>query len=871
MTKVLFAGLSLAASLLATSSIAAPGRLPGGVLPLSYDIMVEPDATKLTFTGIETIAIQVTKSTRTITLNAAEIAISSVKLNGTIAATVNIDDKAQTATFTFATPIKAGKHSLSLSYSGKIYQSATGMFAIDYDNIDGSKDRMLATQFEAPDARRFAPMWDEPGIKTPFTLTAVSPAGQTAFSNMPVASKTTNAAGKTVWKFQSTPKMSSYLLYLGMGNVERKTTMVGNTEIGVITRKGVVDQGDYALASAKTLLTYYNDYFGTPYPLPKMDMIAGPGSSQFFGAMENWGAIFYFESRLIIDPKFATEDQKQGIFNVVAHEMAHQWFGDLVTMSWWDDLWLNEGFASWMASKASDDLNPEWKSLTQSIAFDRQGAMSRDARVTTHPIIQKISTPDEISQAFDDITYRKGEAVIRMLEGSVGADAFRTGVRSYMAKYKYSNTVTDDLWAEVAKASGMPVKPMMDSFTTQGGVPMIKATISPSSDGGEAVTLTQGRFGLDAGSKGAQTWLVPVKLRRIGNPDNNVTTVMASGALPKTTTMGGPGGATIVNDGQSAYFRTLYDDAHFAKLKSAFADLGIDNQVGLIADSYGLANSGDASIDRYLGLIDGVPTDASPLVWNVIANQLGGIDVMLSDAPQQAAFRTKARALLAPVFAKVGWTAKPGEPSLTALLREAIIPTLGKFDDAAMTAQATTYAQASFSDPKSVPGSIRLPALSIFGYTADAARWDMLHEKARTENSPVAKLLYYRILGAVRDPALAAKALALTLTDEIPVPMRGNVIAAVAGQHPAMAFDWAVANETKVNAMLESSTRSAFIVALPTGSGDPAVAARVTAYAAKTLPVTSRKPAETTVAVINYRAGLRARQAAAIGMWAGAK
>ncbi len=869
MSKVFFAGLSLSASLLATTAFAAPGRLPIGVTPLSYDITVEPDATKLTFTGSETIAIQVAKPTRTITLNAAEIAISSVKLNGTIAATVSTDAKAQTATFTFETPVKAGKHSLSLSYSGKIYQSATGMFAIDYDNVDGTKARMLATQFEAPDARRFAPMWDEPGIKTTFKLTAVSPGGQTAFSNMPVTSKTTDAAGKSVWSFAESPKMSSYLLYLGMGDVERKTAMVGKTEIGVITRKGVVDQGDYALASAQRLLTYYNDYFGTPYPLPKMDMIAGPGSSQFFGAMENWGAIFYFERILLIDPKLATESQKQDIFNVVAHEMAHQWFGNLVTMSWWDDLWLNEGFASWMASKASDDLNPEWGSLTQSVAFDRQGAISRDARVTTHPIIQKISTPDEISQAFDDITYRKGEAVIRMLEGSVGADAFRTGVRSYMKKYAYGNTVTDQLWAEVAAASGTPVKPMMDSFTTQGGVPLIKVGEPACTNGRTRLDVSQGRFGLDAGSKASQTWLVPV---RIGDNRLRVapTNVMVSGAVPKAMTVPGCG-LPVVNFGQSAYYRTLYAPGHFEKLRANFGTLGVADQVGLIADSYGLANSNDAPVERYLTLISGISPDASPIVWSLIAGQMAGIDRMLTDAPQQTAFRTKARALLAPVFAKVGWTARPDEASAMALLREAIIPVLGSFGDEAMTAQAATYAQASFADPNSVPGSIRLPALSIYAYTADAARWDVLHEKARTENSPVAKLIYYRNLGAVRDPALAGKALALTLTDEIPVPMRGNVIAAVASQHPAMAFDWAVANADKVNAMLETSTKSAFIVGLPAGSGDPAVAARVTTYATKALPAGSRKPAETTVAVINYRAGLRARQASAIGTWAGTK
>ncbi len=868
MTKAFIAALSFAATLIPTMLSAAPGRLPAGVTPTAYDITVEPDAQKLSFTGSQTIAIDVVAPTRAITLNAADLSISDVMIDGTIPASVALDAAAQTATFTFAVPVKSGRHRLSMRFSGKIYQSATGLFAIDYDTVDGKKDRMLATQFEAPDARRFAPMWDEPGIKATYELTAIAPAGQTAFSNMPVASKSTDAAGKTVWSFAPTPKMSSYLLYLGMGDVERKTTTVGNVEIGVITRKGVVDQGDYALTSAKQLLTYYNDYFGTPYPLPKMDMIAGPGSSQFFGAMENWGAIFYFERILLIDPKLATESQKQAIFNVVAHEMAHQWFGNLVTMRWWDDLWLNEGFASWMASKASNDLNPEWRSLTQSMASQRQGAMSRDARVTTHPIIQKITTVDEISQAFDDITYRKGEAVIRMLEGSVGPDAFRTGVRRYMAQYKYGNTVTDQLWAEIGAAAGRPVKPLMDSFTMQGGVPLIKAVISPSTAGNESVSLSQARFGLDAGSKAARTWVVPVKLRRAGTPDGAVTTISVSGPKAMRVMMAGTGGPTIVNDGQSAYFRTLYDDAHFARLKASFGDLGLDNQIGLIADSYSLANSGDAPIDRYLTLIGGISPDASPLVWSVIAEQMGGIDVMLSDAPEQAAFRRKARALLAPVFAKVGWAAKPGEATLTALLREDIIPVMGKFGDADATAQAATYAQQSFADPTAVPGSIRVPALAIFAYTADPARWEMLHDKARSESSPVAKLLYYRLLGSVRDPALAAKALALTLTDEIPVPMRGNVVVAVAGQHPAMAFDWAVANVDKVNGFLETSTRSAFIVGLPSVSGDPKLAERVTAFAAKALPVASRKPAETTVAVINYRAELRARQAAGIGRWA---
>ncbi len=864
MIRHVLATVSFGAALLSSSALAA-NRLPTGVTPVSYDITVDPDAASLTFSGSETVTINVTKPTKTITLNAADLAISSAKLDGRLTGTITADAAAQTATFTFAAPIIAGRHTLSLAWTGKINQSASGLFATDYDGAGGAKERMLLTQFEAPDARRFAPMWDEPGIKATFKLSAAAPAGQMAFSNMPQIGKSAGANGKTVFHFALTPKMSSYLLFLGIGNVERKTLMAGKTEIGIITRKGVVDQGDYALASAKRILARYNDYFGTPYPLPKLDMIAAPGSSQFFSAMENWGAILYFERNILIDPKYATESQKQDIFNVVAHEMAHQWFGNLVTMAWWDDLWLNEGFASWMASKASGDLNPTWGATTQTLAFDRQSAITRDARVSTHPIIAHVDSVDEISQAFDDITYRKGEAVIRMLEGAVGPDVFRTSVRRYMAKYKYGNTVTDQLWAEVAAASGKPAKPIMDSFTRQGGVPMIRVAAPVCTNGTTSLSVTQDRFGLDAPSKKPLVWKVPV---RVGAATGSASTlVTVSGTTPTVTTV--PGCAVaVVTKGQSAYFRTLYTPAHQEALRSNFASLSVDDQVGFLADTLTLANGEYQPFELYLKLIDSVSPNASPILWAQIAGHMAVINRTLTDAPEQRLFQIKARALLAPLFARLGWTAKPGESPADTQLRDEILPLLGVFGDPSIQADAERYALQSFAQPDAVPGAIRLSALQMFGYAADAARWDMLHERAKAETSPPAKLIAYSLLGSVRDNALAQKALDLVLTDEIPVPMRGNVVQAVAALHPAMAFDWAVANEDKVNAFLEPSTKSQFIVGLAAGSGDPAVAARVTAFAEKRLPANSRRPAAQVVSSITYRAGLRARQAAPIGKWA---
>jgi aminopeptidase N len=840
---------------------AASSRLPIGVTPIHYDITVKPDAATLTFSGTGTIDIAVATPTTSITLNAAALQIAKATLDGAPIKSFALDAKAQTITVRFAKPVSAGAHKLGFEWTGKINTSAAGFFMIDYKGEGGKDERMLVTQFEAPDARRFAPMFDEPALKATFTLSALSPKGQTAFSNMPVTAKEDRADG-TLWHFGKSPKMSTYLLFLGIGNIERKAVMAGSTEIGIITRKGVVDQGDYALASAKRLLAYFNDYFGVPYPLPKMDMIAAPGSSQFFGAMENWGAILYFERTVLIDPKLVTESQKQDVFGTVAHEMAHQWFGDLVTMAWWDDLWLNEGFASWMGSKVADDLNPEWGALSQSLAFDRQGAFSLDSRSSTHPIIQKINTVDEISQAFDSITYRKGEAVIAMLEASVGRDAFRDGVRAYMAKHAYANTRTTDLWAALSTASGQPVAKIMDGFTLQGGVPLIKAGEPSCVAGQTSVALSQTRFGVDAPSKQPKIWQVPVRLSAGDAPSN----IIVSGPKPATAIVKGCG-PLIINAGQTAYFRTLYAPAHFDRLRASFAGLTLDDQLGLLADALALANGGYQPIDRYLALLASLRTDAPPLVWTLAAKQIESLDDRLRGAPEQAVFRRKTLSLIRPVFDQVGWDAKAGEAPAVAQLREEIVPLLGRFGDAQVRASAAQYAEASFTSPDSVSGPIRLTALPIVAYSADTKAWERLHARAKTEASPVARRLYYNYLGAAADPELAKRALAIALTDEAPVPMRTSIIRSVASEHPELAFRWSVANAKAVNALLEETSRAGFIPELAGASTDPKIADAVMAYATNTLAPGSRGDALTAASLIRYRATVRAAQAGAIGRW----
>lgn len=851
--------LAVALIMLSGSAVAASGRLPGGVAPTHYDISVKTDAAKLTFEGSEVISVTVTTPTPSITLHAADLAITSASVDGA-PATITLDKANQMVTIKPAKPITAGNHELRFAWTGKINESAAGLFAIDYPGAKGS-ERMLVTQFEAPDARRFAPMFDEPAQKATFTLSAFEPDGQTAFSNMPIESKAAAPGGHMV-RFAKTPKMSSYLLFLGIGAVDRKTVMAGNVEIGIITRKGAADQGDYSLASAKRLLTYYNDYFGVPYPLPKLDMIAAPGSSQFFGAMENWGAILYFERTVLIDPKLTTEGQKQDVFGTVAHEMAHQWFGDLVTMSWWDDLWLNEGFASWMASKASDDVNPEWKALTQSLSGARQAAYGLDSRATTHPIIQQIKTVDQISQAFDNITYLKGEAVIKMLESSVGADPFRTAVRNYMAKHAYGNTVTDQLWAEVSAASGKQVAPMMHSFTLQGGVPMIRVGAPTCKTGQTTLSLSQSRYGVDTGSKAPLTWIVPVALAQ----GDTTKQLSVSGAKPVRATIAGCG-PVIVNAGQTGYFRTLYTAPHLAAIAKTFATLPLDDQIGISADSYAFAAGGYQPFAPLLALIENTPVDAAPELWSYHVGRINGMNDTLKGSPAQIRFRTKALSLIKPLMARTGWEPKAGEPSAIALLRETLIPTLGELGDADTMAQATRYAEASFAANSDVKGVTREAALGIWAHYADEAKWQRLHDQAKAETGPVAKLQYYRLLGSAENPALARKALDLALTTEAPVPMRAAIINAVGNGHPAMAFDWAVAHAKQVDALLESSTKSGFIVGLADSSNDLAVAARVKAYALKALAPESRADANSAMSRIAYLAGLRQKLIPAISLW----
>jgi aminopeptidase N len=842
-----------------------PTQLPADVRPLQYTINATPDAANLRFKGRVDIDIEVLKPTYFITLNAADLEFIDVSLSGgdsgapVPARKFVVDNERQVATIRFGTEIAPGRYRLTIDYSGKIYTQAAGLFALDYEGASGKK-RALFTQFEAPDARRFFPGWDEPQFRTPYNLNVTVPAGQDVIGNMPQAGVRTNSDGTKTVTFQTTPPMSSYLLFLAVGEFDRITKTSANTEIGVVTKRGDGEKGRWALESSAKILPWYNDYFGTPYPLPKLDNVAGPGSSQFFGAMENWGAIFSFESILLVDPAITTESTRQRIFEVAAHEMAHQWFGDLVTMAWWDDLWLNEGFASWMATKATTALHPEWDPELGTVS-GREAAIGLDSVSSTHPVVQRISTVEQISQAFDAITYQKGEAVITMLEDYVGEDAWRRGVQDYIRTHRLGNTQTDDLWRAVEKAAGKPVTAIAHDFTLQPGVPLIRVESAACRGGKTAVTLRQAQFSRDRQDQAAKAWRVPVIASTLGGAETR--TLVEGGAGTLNVAGCNP---VIVNSGQTGYYRTLYTPAHLDRLTASFARLKPIDQIGLLADNWGLGLAGYQSAAEALDMVDAVPANANPQVWSRAASILSSVHAMYEKDPAHRAIVARyASSKLSPVLARIGWTPKAGEAPTVPVLRADLIDTLGAMGDSGVVGEANRRLAAG--DPLATAGPLRSTILAVTARNVDSAGWERLRAQARAERSPLVKAQLYRLLGSAADPALAQRALDLALTDEPGATTSSSIISAVADEHPDLAFDFALRNREKVEGLVDISSRSRFLAGLGGGSADPAMVAKLEDFATRYMTPTSRGRVDVAIASIRDRVKVRTTRLPDITRW----
>jgi aminopeptidase N len=842
---------SLAGSLATT-------QLPRNVRPSHYAISLKPDAPSATFSARVVIAIDVLQPTSAITLHALDLALASASIAAgpghpvQQAAAIALDAGKQTATLSFAQPLAKGSYQLAIDYSGKIGNQAAGLFSLDYDSPAGKK-RALYTQFEAADARRMVPSWDEPAFRATFALEANVPAEQMAVSNMPVVSSSAIDGGRKLVRFATSPSMSTYLLFFGLGDFERATATENGTELGVITVKGRLPQAQFVLDSSKAVLREYNDYFAHPYPLPKLDNVAAPGRSQFFGAMENWGAIMSFETVMLLDPAIATQADKQAAFSIAAHETAHQWFGNLVTMRWWDDLWLNEGFATWMAGRTTALQHPEWQTSLNRVA-GRNSAIERDALATTHPVVQRVATVEEAHAAFDEITYAKGGAVINMLENYVGEDAWRAGVRSYIKAHAYGNAVSDQLWQHIERAANKPVKAIAHDFTLQPGVPLIRVSDYSCRNGKTSVALTQGEYSKDKPNKKSLSWRVPVLAKTVGAADASRTVVSGGKA---TVTLPGCG-PVLVNAGQAGYYRTVYAPKAYAALAASFDKLAPLDQLGLMTESWALGLAGKQPASDALSLARATPVDAAPQVWGRIARIFDEVRVYARDnEATRAKLSAFAISRLAPVLARVGWEARGGESAPTAILREQLIYTLGALGDDEVMVEARRRYDASLAGDKSaLPPALRRVVLGVVARNADTRVWEQLHAAAKAEQSSIVKAELYSLLGQTIDPALAQRALELAVSGEPDATIGSGIIAAVAQEHSERAFDFAVANLAKVNGLVESSSRAGYFPGLANGSANPAMVDKLKAYADANLPATARSQTNTAVSRMQYRAAV---------------
>jgi len=847
---------------------AIPSDLPRTARPSHYQIEITPDAQALTFAGKVAIDLDVFAAAQALTLHGNELAVTGASLVPTtggkaIPLQVSADAKAQTLRFTAPAAIKPGKYRLEASYTGTIGKNPAGLFALDYPDKRTGKDvRGLFTQFEAPDARRFVPSFDEPSYKATFDLAAVVPADRMAISNMPVAKEEPLEGNRKRVTFATSPRMSSYLLFFAVGDFERSAKKAADgVEVGIVAPSGSGSQADYARDSLAEVLPWFDDYFGVKYPLPKLDNVTAPGSSQFFGAMENWGAIMTFERILLNDPATTSPSAIQNIYSTQAHETAHQWFGDLVTMAWWDDLWLNEGFASWAADKVTDHFNPEW-SYSLNAIDGRETAMGMDALPTTHPVVQKVRTVSDMEQAFDAITYQKGQAVIAMLEDYVGADTWRSGLRAYMAKHAYSNTVSSDLWAAIEGAGGKDVGRIADAFTRTPGVPLLRVQAT-CAGGSTRLALTQDTFSLDPASRGGQkpVWPVPLLIRAgEGAPTRHLMTA-------RTDTVTVPGcGPVLVNSGQLGYYRTLYDGAALTKLTGNFGALAKVDQYGLVRDNLSLSLAGYQGMAPGLDLLAQVPASADATLAGEIAGLWQSTYGLLEDGAPKRQLGTMIARKWSPRLKALGFDAKPGEPLTDTKLRAQLIAALGSVGDAGVAKEARRRLQALATNPAALNGPLKPTWLAVAASNADRADWELLKRQAAASTGLVERQLYYSSLGLARDPALAKDALALSISGVPDATSAPQIITSVAQGHPEMAFDFVRAHQKTIDPMVGQSGRARFFSRIVGTSTDPAMVGKIEAYGA-TLPADEAKPVVQALTGLKQRLANRPRQRQELAAW----
>jgi aminopeptidase N len=723
-------------------------RLPGSVHPEHYSLTLTPDLKNATFSGAEKIDVLLDQPADSITLNAAEIRFESVttQINGRqIKADVTEDATKEQVTFNFNRSLPAGRLTLDIAYTGILNGQLRGFYL-----SKTAKRNYAVTQFEATDARRAFPSFDEPAYKATFDVSLIVDKGDTAISNTNAVSDTPGPViGEHTVRFATTPKMSTYLVAFLVGDFQCTSGSSDGTPIRACATPDKEQYTAYAVKAAEFVLHYYNNYFGIKYPMPKLDMIAIPDFEA--GAMENFGAITYRETDLLIDEKTASLGAKKNVGIVVAHEMAHQWFGDMVTMEWWNNLWLNEGFASWMENKPVAAWHPEWN-MDLDVATGLNGTLNLDAQRTTRTIRAKAETPDEINEMFDGITYGKAGAMLLMVESYEGEETFRQGVHNYLSAHMYGNATAEDFWNAQTEVSHKPIDKIMDSFVSQPGEPILNFD-APQQN---SVSVSQQRFFLSPSVKeqAAQSWTVPVCLKTTGGSDCEVLS-SAQGLL---RTPSAP--FFFANAGGKGYYRSSYPNDVYKQIVQHVEDgLTPIERIALLGDQWAQVRAGKVPVGAYLDLVTAVKDDNNA---DVVATALGAvatISTQIASTPQERdAISAWVRSNFKPALHRLGASAPDDSPAKREL-RASLFQSLGGLgNDPDVIAEAKTMAAKYLQDQASVDSTLAEPALDIAAANGDAVFFDQLQKIAETSSDPDLQETALHLLARFKDPALERRA-----------------------------------------------------------------------------------------------------------------
>ncbi len=783
-------------------------RLPQNITPQHYTLAIAPEIAKATFSGTETIDVTLAAAAKTVTLNALDLQIQSVTADGQ-AGSVSFDVPKQQATFTFPRALPAGHAVLSLTFTGMLNDKLRGFY------LSKTKARNYAvTQFESTDARRAFPCFDEPAFKATFDVSLTVDASDQVISNTNMLSDTPAGAGKHRVVFAPTPRMSTYLVAFLVGDFACSKGGVDGVPIRVCSTPDKVQLTTFALKAAEHFLHYYDGYFGIRYPMPKLDLIGIPDFEA--GAMENFGAITYRETGLLLDDKDASTNSKKRVAETVAHEMAHQWFGDMVTMQWWDNLWLNEGFATWMEDKAADEWHPEWN-FPQDVVGSLDSTLNADARRTTHPIRQAAETPEEIAELFDEIAYGKAGAVIGMVEHWVGPKVFQQGVHNYLAAHLYANATAEDFWNAQTTASKLPVDKVMSSFIDRPGVPLLAF-------GGKqemGFPVTQSRFylaGLNADEREAHSapgWTVPVCVKTGSAP---ACTLLSKNSAEVTLPAGTPMPFFYANAGQKGYYRVSYTPEQLKAITASVEKgLSVPERIGFVGDRWALTRAGQGSVGDFLDLVLVLKQDKNAVVLDTALSSIGQIRSKIADDADRLKLNLVIRNQFGPVYAALGNDA--GKASFDQQqIRTELFDALGEADDPKTEAHALQVTLDYFSRKKVTEPDIVDASVMLTAEHGDTSFYEEMLNVSEQVSDPGLESETQELLTRFHDPKLVVRTLEYATSGAVRNQDSWILLALELNQRQSrdLAWTWIEDHWDKVKAQLTTASGGELIAA--TGS-----------------------------------------------------